>query len=77
MSEVYNIELMTKHCVRFIDKQQPQFTIISSVDQEQLAQLSVQCREVKRTITEKNGFDKGVKWVADTRFAHYIVAYKA
>ncbi len=77
MSESYNIELMAEHCVRFTDKQQPQFVIVSSLAQEKLAQLCTQCKEVKRTITEKNGFDKGIKWVADTRFAHYIVAYKA
>jgi hypothetical protein len=77
ISDVYNIELIRDHCVRFVDKQQPQFAIVSSLLQDKLAQLCTQCKEVKRTIAEKNGFDKGVRWVADTRFAHYIVAYKA
>jgi hypothetical protein len=77
MSESYDLELMTKHCVRFTDKQQPQFTILSSVTQEKLTPLLQKCVEIKRAINEKNGFDRGARWVADTRFAHYIVAYKA
>lgn len=75
--QMYNLELIHEHCMRFVDKQTPQFTILSSVAQEKLAQLLVQCETIKQTINEKKGFDKGVEWVADTRFAHYIVAYKA
>lgn len=77
ISEIYNIELMTKHYVRFVDKQQPQFTVVASLAQEKLPQLLQQSAVVKQSINEKNGFDKGVTWIADTRFDHYIVAYKA
>jgi hypothetical protein len=72
----YNLEL-THECIRFTDQQQPQFTILSCVTQDKLPQLLAQCMVIKNSIDEKKGFDKGIKWVADTRFAHYIVAYKA
>lgn len=75
--QTYNLELIHEHCVRFTDKQQQHFTIISDVGQEKLAQLLKKCVTVKQTIDDKKGFDKGVAWIADTRFAHYIVAYKA
>jgi hypothetical protein len=76
-SNHYNLELMNPYCVHFTDKQQPQFTIVSSVAQEKLEQSLAQCAAIKQTIDEKKGFEKGIKWIADTRFAHYIVAYKA
>jgi hypothetical protein len=72
----YNLEL-TNENIYFIDQQQPQFTILSCVTQEKLPQLLVKCAAIKSSIDEKKGFDKGTKWIADTRFAHYIVAYKA
>jgi hypothetical protein len=72
----YNLEL-TNENIHFTDQQQPQFTILSCVTQEKLPQLLVKCAAIKNSIDEKNGFDKGTKWIADTRFAHYIVAYKA
>jgi len=73
----YNLELINEHCVRFVDKNQPNFTIVSSITQEKSPILLAQCESVKKTINERGGFNKGVKWIADTRFAHYIVAYKA
>ena len=73
----YKVELNNEHCLHLIDKQQPDFMIISSVAQVQSKKLLAQCKRIKETIDDKKGFDKGVKWVADTRFAHYIVAYKA
>ncbi len=77
MYKTYNLELMNEHCLRFTHKQKPQFTILSSVTQIKLPQLLTQCESIKHSIDEKKGFDKGATWVADTRFAHYIVAYKA
>ena len=73
----YNCELINEHCVRLIDKKQPNFTIVSSIDQENLPILLAQCDAVKHTIDARGEFDKGKKWIADTRFAHYIVAYKS
>ena len=72
----YNLELINEN-IHFIDQQQPQFTILSSVKQDKLPQLLIKCAAIKNSIDEKKGFDKGTKWIADTRFAHYIVAYKA
>lgn len=73
----YNIELLHEHCVRLTDKQQQKFTIISSAIQEKLPHLVSQCSAIKHIIAERKDFDKATKWVADTRFAHYIVTYKA
>jgi hypothetical protein len=75
--EAYKLELINEHCVHFIDKEQPNFIIMSSVAQEKSLQLLAHCESVKQTINARKGFDKGVKWIADTRFAHYIIAYKA
>ena len=44
--------------------------------QKELPRLLAQCDLIKQNIREKKGFDKGVKWIADTRFADYIVTYK-
>jgi len=74
---VYNVELVNEHYVRLIDKQQSKFTVISSVVQEKLPFLLSQCEAVKYAIAARKDFDKGAKWIADTRFAHYIVTYKA
>jgi hypothetical protein len=73
----YNLELINEHCLQFSHKQKPQFIILSSVTQTKLPQLLTQCEVIKHSIDEKKGFEKGATWVADTRFAHYIVAYKA
>ncbi len=75
--QAYNVELVNEHYVRLADKKQPKFTIVSSVVQEKLSFLLSQCDSVKHTIAERKDFEKGTKWIADTRFAHYIVAYKA
>ena len=77
IDKIYNIELMNKYCVHLVDKEQPHFTIISSIAQKKSPQLLAQCATIKKNIDERKGFEKGVCWVADTRFAHYIVAYKA
>ena len=77
INQSYNCELINEHCVRLIDKKQSNFTIVSAVAQEKSPMLLAQCESVKQAIAQRGGFDKGVKWIADTRFAHYIVAYKA
>lgn len=73
----YKLELVNEHCVHFVDKEQPNFTIVSSIAQEKSPMLLSQCESVKQIINARKGFDKGAKWIADTRFVHYIVAYKA
>jgi hypothetical protein len=76
-NQFYNLELIDGHCVRLIDKQKSNFIIIFTVDQEKSPLLLAQCELVKKNIAERRGFNKEVKWIADTRFAHYIVIYKA
>ena len=53
--QMYNLELMNEHCVHFVDKQQPQFTIVSSLAQEKSPQLLSQCATIKKTIDERKG----------------------
>lgn len=77
VNSTYNLELLNEYYVRFVDKEKQNFTIVSSVEQEKSPRLFTQCESVKQVICERGGFDKGVKWIADTRFAHYIVAYRA
>lgn len=77
IDSLYKLELVNEHCVHFVDNEQPNFTIVSSVAQKKSSMLLSQCELVKQTIDARKGFDKDAKWIADTRFAHYIVAYKA
>ena len=76
-NQAYNLELMNEHCVRLVDKQEPNFIIAFTVDQKKSPLLLAQCESVKKNIAARAGFNKGAKWIADTRFAGYIVAYKA
>ena len=76
-NETYDLELINEHCVRLIDKQERHFTIVSSIAQKTMPQLLAQCELVKKNIGERKDFGKGITWIADTRFADYIVAYKA
>lgn len=75
-NQQYNLEFMNEHCVHLVDKREPNFIVALTVAQEKSPMLLAQCESVKKNLGERKGFDKGVKWIADTRFAHYIVAYK-
>jgi hypothetical protein len=72
----YDLEFINEHCVHLIDKQEPHFSIALTVDQKKSSTLLSQCDAIKKSIDMRAGFNKGVKWIADTRFADYIVAYK-
>jgi len=72
----YDLEFVNEHCVYLVDKQEPCFTIISSMDQKKTSQLLAHCESVKKNIKERKGFDKTFKWAADTRFAEYIIVYR-
>jgi len=76
-NQLYDLELIDEYFVRLIDKQDPHFIIMFMANQEKLSWLCDQCTLVKQYIVERAGFNKGVKWVADTRFADYIITYKA
>lgn len=74
--QMYDLELLNEHCVYLRAKQGRNFTIVSSVTDQKIPQLLAQCELVKNNINQRKGFDKGISWVADTRFSDYIVAYK-
>ena len=76
LNKAYNCELINEHCVQFTSKDDDQFVIFASVEQKKISSMLAQCATVKKNISERKGFDKNLKWVADTRFADYIVAYK-
>jgi hypothetical protein len=75
ITQTHTIELLNEHYVKLVDKDQPKFSIVSCVEQEQ-STLLAHCALIKKNINERAGFAKDVQWVADTRFAHYIVVYK-
>lgn len=75
-NDAYDLEFMSENYVRLVDKKEPNFVIAVTVAQENFSVLLAQCESVKNNIAERAGFNKGVKWIADTRFADYIVAYK-
>lgn len=75
-NEAYDLEVINEHYVRLIDKQERHFTIVSSVAQKTTSQLLAQCELVKKNISGRKDFGRGITWIADTRFADYIVAYK-
>jgi hypothetical protein len=74
-SDAYTLELFNEHYVRLTDTQEKHFTIVSSIEQKKLSSLLAHCASVKKNINERKGFDKGISWVADIRFADYIVLY--
>jgi hypothetical protein len=72
----YNLEVTNEHCMRLVDKDKPQFAIVFSAAQKEMPKLLAHCEAVKRTLDAQKSFNKGAAWIADTRFADYIVAYK-
>lgn len=75
--ESYECECVDEYCIRLKDKVNPRFVIVYSEDQVVSAHMLDQCESVKKDIIKHGMLDKNVSWVADIRFANYIVAYKA
>ncbi len=73
----YNLRLESEHTIRLTDKDKPQFSIVSSAAQKNMAALLSQCNLVKKNLDARKKFDKNSQWAADTRFADYIIAYRA
>jgi len=73
----YNLDFINEHCVRLVDKNNPHFAIVLAVEQKNYASLLEPCEVVKNSLSSRGAFDRGMEWIADARFAHYIVAYKA
>jgi hypothetical protein len=77
MQKNYIPNFVHNNAITFIDKQYPNYSIICCIDQFLSDELAQQCDVVKKIILNDGLYKKSVSWIADTRFAHYIVAYKA
>jgi len=75
--QTYDLELCNEHCLYMRNKQEKNFSIIAVATQKKLAPLLAQCVLVKKKLTERKDFNEKTNWVADIRFADYIIAYKA
>jgi hypothetical protein len=76
-AESYDCDCVSEYCIRLTDKFNSRFVIVYSEDQIVSAHMLDQCESVKKDIIKHGMLDKNVSWVADIRFANYIVAYKA
>jgi len=72
----YDLELINEHYLCLRSKQEKNFSIIASAIQNNLSCLLTQCALVKNKLAERKDFSKKISWIADTRFADYIIAYK-
>jgi hypothetical protein len=72
----YDLEVINEHCMYLVDKNKSQFSIVFAAAQKNISLLLHHCDLVKKSLDTKRSFDKNAQWVADTRFADYIVAYK-
>lgn len=75
--ERYECDCCDSYCIRLRDKTNPCFVIVYSGDQVVSTHMLDQCEAVKNDVIKHGMLDKDVAWVADIRFANYIVAYKA
>lgn len=73
----YNLDCIKEHCIRLVDRNNPQFMILSTGEQKNYQRLFAQCEFIKQSLSDRGAFDKSIEWIADARFAHYIIAYKA
>src|SRR4030095_9874432 len=73
----YNLDCIKEHCIRLVDKSNPQFVILSTREQKNYQRLFEHCEFIKHSLNDRGAFDRGIEWIADARFAHYIIAYKA
>ena len=74
---LYNLDFINEHCVRLVDKNNPHFAIVFATEQKNCQQLLERCQVVQNSLSSRGAFNRGMEWIADARFAHYIVAYKA
>ncbi len=73
----YNLDCIKGHDIRFIDKNNPQFVIVSDSAQKNYQVILQQCEHIKKSLSDRGAFERGMQWIADARFARYIIAYKA
>jgi hypothetical protein len=72
----YDLELINEHYLCLQSKQEKNFSVIASAIQSDLSCLLTQCALVKNKLAERKDFNEKINWIADTRFADYIIAYK-
>jgi len=77
MHATHTVDIVNKQCVTLMDKNNKEFTIICSTDQFPDMSLFDQCEKVKKNIVTHTPVNKNSAWTIDTRFADYIVAYRA
>jgi hypothetical protein len=73
---LYDLVVTNDHSLRLVDKANPQFAIMYSVDRPFSSEIVAQCDRLKENMLVSGSFNKGVEWIADIRFADYIVTYK-
>jgi len=71
------VRIITKNHVTLTDKNNMKFSIVCSSDQYIPPSMFDQCEMVKKNIITHGLLNKNVAWIADVRFANYIVTYKA
>jgi hypothetical protein len=74
--DAYNLEVYNEHCVRLIDKQDDNFTIMTYL-YKNMEHVFDKYILIKKTMSESKNMHKNTAWIADVRFADYIVMYKA
>jgi hypothetical protein len=72
----YNLDFVNEHCIRLVDKNNACFVIVLAHEQKNYSLLLKRCEVIKNNLSSRGAFDRGIEWIADARFAHYIVAYK-
>ena len=77
MQKNYNFYCVNNNEMRLTDKRQVNHSIICDGDHFFSDELMHQCNMVKKIIVNDGLCKKDISWIIDTRFAHYIVAYKA
>ncbi len=75
-NQTYDLELLNEHCLYMRNKQEKTFNIIATATQKKLSPLLAQCALVKKKLAERKDFNAKTNWIADIRFADYIIAYK-
>lgn len=76
--EHYVVEIHGRNDVTLTDKKNDHFIICCSLEQHIISQeLFNQCQQVKQSLFKQEISGAQKKWLADIRFADYIIAYKA
>lgn len=72
----YDLEFINAHHICLRNKHEKNFSIIALATQDKWCCLLDQCVLVKQKLAERKDFNAKTMWIADARFADYIIAYK-